>query len=179
MFWLVASYVQVQWKGINQLFEILWRIATIGNVEINLFYGAWHTKSILLFFRNRRINAYCGDMWKWHIRSQSMWHSTDQSIHWPLPVRGEIEKWFKEYNIKSIMSVWAFSPFQGTWRIKLTVLCALWPFLWGNDNWYKCWPSNPVLRRQIVTLFPNYNYHSPLYSTTIGVWVGGADGTAN
>ena len=106
-----------------------------------VLYGAWHTKPILLFFRNRRIDAYCGDMWKWHIRSQSMWHSTDQSIHWPLQVRGEIVKWFKEYNIKSIMSVWAFSPFQGTWRIKLTVLCALWPFLWGNASWYKCWPS--------------------------------------
>ena len=28
--------------------------------------------------------------------------------------------------------------------------------------------GGPVLRRQSMTLFPNYNHHSPLHSTTIG-----------
>ena len=31
----------------------------------------------------------------------------------------------------------------------------------------------PVLWRQSMTLFPIYNYHSPLHSTAIGVWAGG------
>ena len=38
--------------GIHQLFEVLRCIATIGNMEINLFYVAWHTKSIIFLLRN-------------------------------------------------------------------------------------------------------------------------------
>ena len=125
---------------------------TMENIEINLFYGAWHTKSILLFFRNRRINAYCRDMWKWHIRSHRMWHSTDQSIQWPpaRPWRDREVIQRIQYQIHNVrLSLFSIS---GYIKDKTdSVLCFVTFLMGGNASWYKWWSSIKKTKHDIIS----------------------------